>query len=159
VLATNWPFEPGFVLYCYNAMQYLAAQAFAETDGSLRPGEPIIVEGLPAKMETTVTGPGIESLKLTATDAGMVRLPAAEHAGLYRMDFAGREAKYFAVNLNDEQESRIEPLKTLTLSGQEVKAVAKPLSRANLPLWPYLVLAALGLCLLEWWVYTGKMKL
>ncbi|MGH2272372.1 vWA domain-containing protein [Anaerohalosphaeraceae bacterium U12dextr] len=159
VLATNWPFEPGFVLYCYNAMQYLAAQASAETDGSLRPGEPIIVEGLPAQTETTVSGPGIESLKLTATDAGLVRLPAAEHAGLYRMDFAGREPKYFAVNLNDEQESRIEPVKTLTLSGREIQAQTKPLSRANLPLWPYLVLAALGLCLLEWWVYTGKMKL
>ena len=110
-------------------------------------------------MQTIVTGPGIESLKLTATDTGLVRLPAAERAGLYRMDFAGREPKYFAVNLNDEQESRIEPLKTLTMSGREIQAQTKPLSRANLPLWPYLVMAALGLCLLEWWVYTGKMKL
>ncbi|MEN6309626.1 MAG: VWA domain-containing protein [Anaerohalosphaeraceae bacterium] len=159
VVSTNWPFEPGFVLFCYNAMQYLAAQASVETDGSLQPGEPIMVEGLPAGTETTVIGPGMASVKLTATDAGLVRLPAAEHTGLYRMEFAGREAKYFAVNLNDEQESRIAPLETLTFSGQEIKAQTKPLSRANLPLWPYLVLAALGLCLLEWWVYTGKMRL
>jgi Mg-chelatase subunit ChlD len=159
VMATNWPFEPGFVLFCYNAMTYLSAQGTSSQETVLHPGDPIVVESLPAQTEATIEGPGMEPFKLKVSQTGMLRLPSVEKAGLYKMEITGRTSQYFAVSMADENESRIEPAQSLDFAGRQVQAESKPVLRANLPLWPYLTFLALGLGLLEWWVYTGKLRL
>jgi hypothetical protein len=159
VMATNWPFEPGFVLFCYNTLTYLSAQGTTDKEGLLHPGDPIVVESLPAQAEATIQGPGMEPLKLKVSQTGMLRLPSVEKAGLYKMEISGRTAQYFAVSMADENESRIEPVGSLDFAGRQVNAESKRVFRANLPLWPYLTILALCISLLEWWVYTGKMRL
>jgi len=65
----------------------------------------------------------------------------------------------FAVNMLDSDESNIGPRSEITLSGQSVEAQDKPVMRANVPLWPFLVICALVLASLEWLVYNLKAKI
>jgi hypothetical protein len=159
VLQTNWPFEPGFVLFCYNAVSFLGAQAGQEQTSVVKIGDPIIVDGLPPETVVKVSGPGFADKEVKASGSGSVRFPEVERAGPYVLNVAGRPARLFAANLLDEQESDIAPAKVISLSGTEIAASEKPAQRANLPLWPFLVAAALVVCCVEWWVYNSKMRL
>jgi Mg-chelatase subunit ChlD len=158
-MQTNWPFEPGFVLFCYNAAAFLGSQDGQQQSSTVHIGDPIIVEGLPADTLVTVSGPGMPKRELKASSAGVVRFPEVELAGPYMMSIAGRPPRLFAANLLDDRESDIAPAATLSLSGTEVVSSDKPAQRANLPLWPFLVAAALCICCLEWYVYNSKLRL
>jgi hypothetical protein len=57
------------------------------------------------------------------------------------------------------QESNIEPMREMILSGQPVQAQDNPISRSNLPLWPFLVGIALVFALLEWLIYNSKVRI
>jgi hypothetical protein len=68
-------------------------------------------------------------------------------------------AKAFAVNLLDEHESEIAPVMELTLSGRAVDSAQGSIGRANVPLWPWIVLAALALVCGEWMLYNSRIRL
>jgi hypothetical protein len=159
VLQTNWPFEPGFVLFCYNAAAFLGAQAGNEQSSVVHIGDPIIIDGLPADTVVKVSGPGFTDRQIKASAAGVVRFPEVEQVGPYLLSVPGRTPRLFAANLIDQCESDIAPVATLSLPGTEVTSTDSPAQRANQPLWPFLVATALVICCLEWWVYNSKMRL
>jgi len=159
VMQTSWPFEPGFILFCYNAAAFLGTQGGLEQSSTVNVGDPIIVDGLPGDAVARVSGPGFVDRELKASPAGVVRFPEVEQVGPYAMSIAGRTPRVFAANLLDERESDIAPASALSLSGTQVVSSDKPVQRANVPLWPFLVAAALVICCLEWWVYNSKMRL
>jgi len=158
-LQSNWPFEPGFVLFFYNALSYLSIEFGQEQQYNVEVGQPLIIEGLPPETDVVVDGPGINNLKIKTDSAGTISVPATERVGIYTLSPAGGAAKVFAVNLLDQQESNIEPLRRLKLSGREVKAQQQTVARANVPLWPHLVGLALALVFLEWLVYNSKVRI
>ena len=57
VLESNWPFEPGFVMFCYNAVSFLGAQVGSGGRHELAVGEPIAIENVPAGTTLTLTRP------------------------------------------------------------------------------------------------------
>jgi hypothetical protein len=65
----------------------------------------------------------------------------------------------YAVNLLEAEESRIEPRKEIQFSSVTVAAEEQTVQRANVPLWPWLVLAALVLVCLEWLAYNLKARI
>jgi hypothetical protein len=156
-LETNWPFEPGFVLFCYNATSFLGADARQEQAGALRVNEPLSLEHLPAGTQAQLSGPGIAPQTLMASPSGAIRFGGANRAGVYQMDVKGRPAARFPVNLLDAQESDIAPADELALAGQKIAAQAGS-GKANLELWPWLALLGLGLILLEWIIYNRRVR-
>lgn len=158
VLQTNWPFEPGFILFCYNATAFLAVQAGQSQETNLNVHQPIIVEGLAPGTRAEISGPGISANEIKATPAGAIRFPGIERVGVYSLDVPDQPLRLFAVNLLDSKESDIAPVRQITLSGRQVQAQDNPISRSNLPLWPFLVAAALVLVCLEWLVYNSKVR-
>ena len=63
------------------------------------------------------------------------------------------------MNLLEPQESRIEPQEKIELAGVTVAAQEQGVQRANVPLWPLLVLAALVFVCLEWLAYNLKVRI
>jgi len=61
----------------------------------------------------------------------------------------------FAVNLFNAVESRVEPVSMLTIGADAVEAQMIS-AEVNEPAWPYLLLAALVLLLIEWVVYNRR---
>lgn len=159
ILDTNWPFEPGFVLFCYNATAFLGTQAGQDQKTELRVGDPIIIDGLTPDTVATISGPGFPEKDIVATASGSIRFPSIETVGVYSVNIPGRRPRLFAANLLDSKESNIRPRREIVLSGEPVKAQDSPASRGNIPLWPFLVLFALVIAFLEWLIYNSKVRL
>ncbi|MCK4626108.1 MAG: VWA domain-containing protein, partial [Phycisphaerae bacterium] len=159
VMETNWPFEPGFVMFCHNAMHYLGLEIGREQRGMLRVGKAITIEGLPTETSVEISGPGFTGRKSKTDASGVFRYPETCRAGVYRVVVGPNQPKHFAVNLLDAAESDIEPVREIVLSGRRVEAKQGPAGRSNVPLWPWLVILALALVCLEWFVYNSKIRL
>ncbi len=160
IMETNWPFEPGFVLFCYNATSYLGMQVTQEQKNDLNVGDPIIVEGLEPGIEAKVTAPDKETESIKANPSGTIRFADTSHVGPYSLSISDGQPRLYAVNLLDSQESNIKPIEKLEFSNsQTVEAQKADISRANMPLWPFLVGLALLLACLEWVVYNFKVRI
>jgi hypothetical protein len=159
VLQTNWPFEPSFVLFCYNAASFLGMQLGGGQEMNLKVGEPIVVEGLDDQIAAQIEGPGLSGLEIKSSTSGSLRFPGTDRTGTYRLSTGGQPDKFFAVNLLDQKESNIEPVREIVLSGQSIQAEEHAVSRANIPLWPFLVGLALVLVCLEWIIYNYKVRI
>jgi hypothetical protein len=159
VLQSNWPFEPSFVLFCYNAAGFLGTQLAGGQEMNLKVSEPIVVEGLDGQITAQIDGPDFSGTEISSSVSGSLRFPATDRAGTYRLSIGEQPDRFFAVNLLDPKESNIEPMREIVLSGQPVQAEEHGLSRANLPLWPFLVGLALVLVCLEWIIYNRKVRI
>ena len=157
-METNWPFETGFVIFCYNAAGYLGLEMGLEGPGQsgLRVNQAISLEGLTAGAKVKVTGPGALSAELDVDPTGAVRFPGTSRVGVYEAAAPQRPPARFAVNLLEEAESSIEPAVLLRLLGQTVEA--KGSIGGNTEVWPLLAMLALGLVCLEWFVYKRKVR-
>ncbi len=159
VLQSNWPFEPSFVLFCYNALSYLGMQAGSGRQYELAVGEPISLDNVPAERLVTLTRPDSSQAELKPGPGGTVRFPGTYRVGLYTVETSDQSVQPYAVNLLDAEESRIGPRKEIEFSRVTVTAEEQAVQRANVPLWPLLVLAALVLVCLEWLAYNLKVRI
>jgi hypothetical protein len=159
ILQSNWPFEPSFVLFCYNAVGFLGAQVGSSGRHELAVGEPISIENLPAETTLTLTRPEDTKVELTPDPSGTVRFAATQRVGVYTVEAPGGSRRLYAVNLLDAEESRIEPQNEIKLSSVTIAAQEQLVQRANVPLWPLLVLAALVLVCLEWLAYNLRVRI
>ncbi|MCX5647305.1 MAG: VWA domain-containing protein [Phycisphaerae bacterium] len=159
ILQSNWPFEPSFVLFCYNAVSFLGAQVGSAGRHELTVGEPIAIENLPAETTLTLTRPEDTKVELTPDPSGTVRFAATQRVGVYAVAAPDQLRRLYAVNLLDAEESRIEPQDEIKFSGVAIAAQEQLLQRANVPLWPLLVLAALALVCLEWLAYNLRVRM
>jgi len=158
VLQSNWPFEPGFVLFCYNAASFLGMEVGQNQQTNLEVGQPIVVEGLSADIAARIDGPDFSGTEIKSSSSGSIRFPGTSRVGVYNLSVLDQPNRIFAVNLLDSQESNIEPQREIVFSGQPIQAEQSALKRANLSLWPFLVALALVLACLEWLIYNSKCK-
>jgi len=159
VLQSNWAFEPSFVLFCYNALGYLGAQAGGGEHRGLQVGEPIAMENVPAGATVTVTRPDASKVELSPDPSAAVRFPGTQRVGVYGVEIPEKSKQFYAVNLLDAEESRIEPQKEISFSSVTVTAEQGDVQRANVPLWPVLVFAALVLACIEWLAYNFRARI
>ena len=159
VMQTNWPFEPGFVMFCYNAMNYLGMELGRGEQADLTVGQAITIESLQPNVEAKLSGPGLDQLKLRSDPSGMLRFPQTDLAGVYSIEVEGTGARHFAVNLLNAAESDIAPVRQITLSGQQIITQDQDLQRSNVELWPVLAMIALALVCLEWLVYNSRVRI
>jgi len=158
VMGTNWPFEAGFVMFCYNAATFMGLETGREEESSLAVGEAITVRA-DGQKEATVTAPDGRTEDVSADPSSAFRYPATHRVGIYRVDVPRQRPARFAVNVFDESESHIAPAKEIILSGEPVKAAPDVVRLTNREIWPYLAMAALVLVCVEWLVYNAKVRL
>ena len=159
LMETNWPFEPSFVLFCYNATSFLGHELGTGRQSSLRVGQPILVEGMPTDRPARIDGPAATNVELKCDGSGTFRFPGTHRAGVYNVQIPDRPPAVFAVNCLDAEESDIRPLRRIAFSAQKIEAMAGPPRRNNVELWPLLAMLALALASLEWFVYNSKVRL
>lgn len=157
-LQTKWPLEPGFVMFCYNSVNFLGLETGHDKPADMKVGQAIAVraDGQPL---ATLTRPDGSIERLTVDPSGTFRFPATDRVGVYRVETPARPVRHCAVNLLDESESNIAPSRRIVLATGDVKAIATAPRRTNQDVWPYLVLAALALVCVEWIVYNSKARL
>ncbi len=162
-MESNWPFQRGFVNFCSNAIAWLAAGGSGVADEPLAPGD-IITARLPKDVRS-----GMIRTPLGEEIALALALPAQSNfsygpvrtSGVYRLhwDLPGGELPTstlaYAVNMKTRIEGRCDAASEISFASERVAGVQGG-GVSKSAGWPWLLLAALGLLILEWWVWLRR---
>jgi hypothetical protein len=165
-LNSNWPFDVSYVLFLASAVSYLGEDD-ATTDQQLDVGELITTampEGVP---RASMKPPSGASAELVTGQDSRVSYGPTRKVGLYEVSWSGtpgprdvveggRAVRTFAVNLFNSMESSVGTRATLDLPAGTVKAQASSAREGLQNLWPWLLLGAVAMVMLEWLVYNRK---
>ncbi|MFG0257956.1 MAG: VWA domain-containing protein [Phycisphaerales bacterium JB043] len=158
-IATTWPFDPGFVLFMTSAIEYLGARASVGDDARLTPGQTLTYRASGAPTRVTLRTPEARTIDLVASEGGEVAFGPLRRRGVYTLRWrdAGEQREHrIPVNIFDAQESSVATRQTLELASRTVEAQDDSALTHRRELWPWFVLAAIALVLLEWYVYNRK---
>lgn len=159
-VASNWPFDVNLIKFMQNALDYIGRLGEALTEEALRPGQAIVARLPSAATEITVTRPDGVAVPLSPVDPAMTSY-VAELAGLYVFRYkapggSGEQTRPVAVNFFDEREGDIAAATSIRFGRDAVDTIDAESGVRKRQLWPWLLLAALGVLCIEWIVYNRK---
>ena len=181
LIESNWPVLPSFAIFLKNAVEFLTMRGRIEAGKSFVPGEPVTIT-IPTpnpkefiNQSIHVLGPDFDfTLKLSdlrASDSSLsswngtngsapetrISLPPFQKAGLYHLDGAGPPDDRVVVNVTSRTESDLRPVPSINL-GSRAAATSGINEAMPREVWRWFAVAALALLLLEWWLYTTRVK-
>ncbi len=156
---TDWPIRISFPIFLMNALRILGQAQVAIAREPIRPGTPI---ELPVSRVRGATR--IVAMLPDGTPRPMTRLgdrwvlAATDHVGLYRVRADGNDVLTVPVALQDPRESDLSVRSLARIGAREITATERQLL-VRYDLWPWLVAAALVVCLTEWYIYNRRIAL
>ncbi|MDX2131095.1 MAG: BatA and WFA domain-containing protein [Planctomycetota bacterium] len=169
VAESDWPFNVSFVVFMASAVNYLADDTGAGATGrTVQPGSVFSDRLPPGSTGARVQSPDEQSQVLQAAGDGRIIYGPVSRTGVYELSWSGpagptdlagdgeRPTRYFAANLFDPTESDIGATDVLDLASDRVAARDSGSAGATRRLWPLLLLGALLIVLVEWFVYNRK---
>ncbi len=170
IMDTDWPIHLSFVVFVAQAVGYLGDDS-SGLGQMVQPGG-ILSDRLPiGATDVKVSLPDRTSAEMGAPAAdGKVVYGPIEQSGIYEVSWTGkpgpsdaevggRSVRPFAANLLDAAESDCATVTKLELASRPVAAETGGQTKVAKRLWPWLILGALGVILLEWFVYNRKVQL
>jgi hypothetical protein len=166
---TDWPFRYSFPLFLYNTLRVLGNARESAGNEVHAPDQPVTLraESLTETVEVTSPRGNRDTLKRTAQ--GTFIYNDAKTTGIYHVRWGKGGAAAFAVNLFDSRESDLAP-RGLVPTGAptsledryKIKIGYNPVkgTRRTAPAikdwWKPVALLALGVVLLEWYIYNRR---
>jgi hypothetical protein len=159
---TTWPLKESFPLFLRNVVYVLGNVSDAAGEETVQPGQVKALRPDMAIKEIEVVPPGPKGLPDGSGKPQSLKRGTrpdfsygdTEHVGVYEVRWAGKPQRNFAVNLLDADESNIEPRMEIQIGQDSIKAgKARGTPRDT---WKWVALGALGLLLLEWYVYNRR---
>ena len=151
---SNWPFQRSFVNFTAQSIELLCGLGDVASEPSVEPGSMIRVRLPDGARDLSVVTPGGAQVPLRAMD-GQASWGPARTCGAYRLEWTGRDgaraSRWVAVNQLDPAECDVAAATGLTIGGARVEPQRG--SGGPMEAWPLAVGAAVGLLLLEWWLY------
>jgi hypothetical protein len=154
---SNWPLTVGFPGFVSQAVDLLARRAEGSGGGAVTTTDPVSVAVPLGTRRVHVTGP--RDFDVEVPEGGRsAALGVLERAGVYVAQPGYAESSGFpvAVNLVNPWESLLTTRDTLRVSGQSVSA-SRP-GDGPREVWHWLVIAALVLLTIEWFLYAWQMR-
>lgn len=174
-METTWPFDVSFPVFVASAINDLGNEGVASTLArQLSPGEVLNDRLPPDASQVFVVPPDPNSgdaigspQRLEPASDGRIVYGPIDRTGIYMVRWVGsqtasdfedgsRIARLYAANLLNPNESDITPAPELTLASDIIRAQGTTRQEVTRRLWPWLVLVALAIVMLEWWVYNRK---
>jgi hypothetical protein len=144
-----------FPVLMSNILEWLSPQQGTFVSHQVQAGEPYTMELDGVTAEVSVRKPSGDSITVPVTENPLLFRDTSQ-AGIYTARI-GKKTQRFAVNLVSREESDITP-KAPERQVAAAAAVSPPTQETvKRPLWPYFVVFAFGLTLVEWyfWCRTG----
>jgi len=158
---SDLPLQIAFPILTANLADWLLSPPGGGSRGGrlaelVRPGDPFHIPPNPQATEIRVTTPDGVRHSLPVGE----RIPvfaATDQLGVYLVEQLDEsetrlQADVLAVNLFDEAESNIMPREVVRVGQTEVTAAARE-EQGRREFWPWLAGVALGVLVVEWWVY------
>ncbi len=171
---SNWPFDVSFVVFLASSVDYLGTQVGTDVDVNARQLTPgfVLADRVPTDAENIrVRLPdGTMSGEVVAAPDGRIVYGPIHDSGVYRVEWNGsmgasdveddgKVLRFYAANLLDGPESDVGSAETLGLSNRVVSASSQGEITRLKEWWPWLLLGALGVMMVEWWIYNKKVYL
>lgn len=165
--SSDWPFDVSFIVFLSYATDYLGSGGGWAVARSAQPGL-TASDRLPEKASgVEMTGPGGISVGAGLAPDGSASFGPFPKVGVYTATWdgpgaggdvvaGGRASRRFAVNLLDPAESDIRAAEDIQMGSTGATASTDETGGSVRILWPWLLLGALAVVMLEWYVYNRK---
>ena len=153
---TDWPGKPSFPLFLMNALQTMTGVE-NETKQNLQPGDSITFRAHEGISEATITTPTGVKRTIKRSKTGTFEFLDTDDLGIYEVRY-GEVVRRFAVNLFDEEESKITPEASLNVGQEQFDSAAGTFIRRR-DLWKWLAFVAFCLVLFEWYIYNRRVHI
>jgi hypothetical protein len=152
---TNWILRSSFPVFVLNLLEYLGQTRSALETGSVRPGETITWRADVASEAIQVVTPSKATIDVSRGKLNSFQFGATSEVGVYQVLEKGQPIGSFAVNLFNSLESDLRPRPELTVGDTTVagKAQREP---ARYDAWKLVLLLALVVLLVEWYIYNRR---
>ncbi len=154
---TNWPLRASFPTFVLGVLQYFCGQAEFDAIRSVKPGQPVRLTGVAEAKRLEVVGPDGARDRVSRGKNHRFTFTATGQIGVYTVYHGPQITERFAVNLFDRTESNLatRPEQAIQIGYVEVagKTDWEPTRRET---WKLLVLLALGVLVLEWYIYNRR---
>jgi hypothetical protein len=157
---TDWPIRRSFPVFVMNAIKYLGGVRSSLAAPSIKPGQPAILRTATPVASVIVSSPRGDRFEVPRELQNTFVFGRTDELGVYQVrEGTGQQlGQQFAVNLFDTRESDLAPREKLEIGHEEVKAQQGKQS-ARQELWRWLLLAAIGVLIFEWYVYNRRVYL
>ncbi len=153
---TDWPARfTSFPVFLTNVLYALGNVSDAVSEENTQPGKPKVLRPDISVDEIQVIAPGGGRQVLRRGSRPDFTYGGTDRVGVYQVIWDGAVQRRFAVNLLDPEESNIQPRAELKIGADEVKAAEETRGQPQ-ELWKWVVVAALLLLLLEWYIYNRR---
>jgi Ca-activated chloride channel homolog len=154
-LQSTWPLRISFPIFIANAVEWLNPASVQASQMNIKAGTPFrlgLTEELPS-VDITMPNGTTQARAVDKTRRELVFGDTIKQ-GVYSVK-AGTNQFRFAVNLLDAAESDTAPRPEVQF-GEFARAAASATRQASLEFWRWIALAALLICLFEWWWYHKR---
>jgi von Willebrand factor type A domain/Aerotolerance regulator N-terminal len=151
----NWVASADFVVLTQNMVNFLSSNLAMQSERSLRPGEPASLQIRGDTDTATIERPDNEVDSIPTGSYQSIHYARTRKVGVYRVAPGVEGRDVFAINLFNETESDVSPVKTITLGATSVDSQAG-VAAINKPAWMYFLLGVLLFLLVEWVIYNQR---
>jgi hypothetical protein len=160
---SDLPLQIAFPILLANLTQWLAPGSEADLPTQVAPGAAVTLSPpIQASAAVNTAGAANTQARITQPDgktawidiaSGSAIYADTHQLGVYEIQFSGAQPMYFAVNLFSPQESDIEPLDNLPISGAGITEGSQDEPGARREWWRLWASLALITLVVEWMVY------
>lgn len=153
--ASDFPLRPAFPIVIANCIDWLSGQRQRSQVTNMRTGQALQLP-LPTKADAVMLQYPDNHTERLKINGGILHIEQVSKAGVYHVK-SGDVDYPFTANLLDAAESDITPRAQLPLAGSNTRVTTShnPL-RTEEEFWRWLLLMALLLLALEWWVFHRR---
>jgi hypothetical protein len=156
-LNTDWVFDESLVIFMHNSLRYLSGTSEEEQHRSVEPGGRMTVPVSSGDGALSVRRPDGREGRVVVHEDGLASYHQTDRVGFYRFENGLVGHRVRCVNLLDARESFIAPRPDLRIAGGAVRT-GKVADVQPRPLWPYLLMAMVGMLFVEWFVYCRHVR-
>jgi len=164
---TNWPRRHSFPNFCLNILEYLAGGSLLPHTQSHRPDKPVELQIASLATELEVELPDGTRTTLPMASPGRLAFHETDQLGVYTVLEGQEVLRRFAVNLFDREESDVRlhvrqegeegvlEVDEISIGYVDVRAQS-PTTSVRRELWKCLLLGALAVLVMEWYIYNRR---
>jgi Ca-activated chloride channel family protein len=156
LMDSDLPLRVAFPVLMSNILEWLSPQQGTFVSHQVQAGEPYSIELDGVTPDVSVRKPSGDWVKIPVTE-NPLPIRDTSQVGIYTVRI-GKKNQRFAVNLVSREESDIIPKVPEQRVTSSAAVSASTQETVKRPLWPYFVVLAFGLTLVEWyfWCRTGS---